>query len=102
LSTGRALISTTPPGLTAKQFYVGLVGLVYVETEKSRLGFRHGVNDLPLMLQGRWATCNPTPIDLVTGFLSCAVAVDGVVDPVFKLVRGTYRFRLVNASNARL
>lgn len=81
---------------------MGLVGLVYVETEKSRLGFRHGVNDLPLMLQVKGATCNPTPIDLVTGFLGDAVAVSGVVNPVFKLERGTYRFRLVNASNARL
>ena len=42
------------------------------------------------------------PIDLVTGFLGDAVAVSGVVNPVFKLERGTYRFRLVNASNARL
>ncbi len=42
-----------PHDLTAKQFYMGLVGLVYVETEKSRLGFRHGVNDLPLMLQSK-------------------------------------------------
>jgi len=38
----------------------------------------------------------------VTGFLGDAVAVSGVVNPVFKLERGTYRFRLVNASNARL
>ncbi|MEM4650607.1 MAG: multicopper oxidase family protein [Pyrobaculum sp.] len=92
-----------PHGLTAKQFYMGLVGLVYVETEKSRLGFRHGVNDLPLMLQDRrGATYNPTPMDLVTGFLGDAVAVNGVVNPVFKLEKGTYRFRLVNASNARL
>jgi FtsP/CotA-like multicopper oxidase with cupredoxin domain len=89
-----------PHRLTAKQFYVGLVGLVYVETEKSRLGFRRGVNDLPLMLQVRGAAYNPTPMDLVTGFLGYAVAVNGVVDPVFKLVRGTYR--LVNVSNARL
>jgi FtsP/CotA-like multicopper oxidase with cupredoxin domain len=40
-------------------------------------------------------------MDLVTGFLGDAVAVNGVVNPVFKLVRGTYRFRLVNVSNAR-
>ncbi len=92
-----------PHGLTAKQFYMGLVGLVYVETEKSRLGFRHGVNDLPLVLQDRrGAAYNPTPMDLVTGFLGDAVAVNGVVNPVFKLERGTYRFRLVNVSNARL
>jgi blue copper oxidase len=39
---------------------------------------------------------------LVMGFLGDAVAVNGVVNPVFKLVRGTYRFRLVNVSNARL
>jgi suppressor of ftsI/bilirubin oxidase len=78
------------------------VGLVYVETEKSWLGFRRGVNDLPLMLQVRRATYNPTPMDLVMGFLGYAVAVNGVVNPVFKLVRGTYRFRLVNVSNARL
>ncbi len=54
------------------------------------------------MLQVRRATYNPTPVDLVMGFLGYAVAVNGVVDPVFKLVRGTYRFRLFNASNARL
>jgi FtsP/CotA-like multicopper oxidase with cupredoxin domain len=28
-----------PHGLTAKQFYMGLVGLVYVETEKIQAGF---------------------------------------------------------------
>jgi FtsP/CotA-like multicopper oxidase with cupredoxin domain len=37
-------------------------------------------------------------MDLVMGFLGDAVAVNGVVNPVFKLVRGTYRFRLVNVS----
>jgi FtsP/CotA-like multicopper oxidase with cupredoxin domain len=41
-------------------------------------------------------------MDLVTGFLGDAVAVNGVVNPVFKLERGTYRFRLVNVSNASL
>jgi suppressor of ftsI/bilirubin oxidase len=82
---------------------MGLVGLVYVETEKSWLGFRHGVDDLPLMLQDRrGAAYNPTPMDLVMGFLGDAVAVNGVVNPAFKLEKGTYRFRLVNASNARL
>ncbi len=50
-----------PHGLTAKQFYMGLVGLVYVEAEKSRLGFRHGVNDLPLMLQDRWGPHTTLP-----------------------------------------
>ncbi len=41
-------------------------------------------------------------MDLVTGFLGDAVAVNGVVTPVFELEKGTYRFRLVNSSNARL
>jgi FtsP/CotA-like multicopper oxidase with cupredoxin domain len=40
-------------------------------------------------------------MDLVAGFLGDAVAVNGVVNPVFKLERGAYRFRLVNVSNAR-
>jgi FtsP/CotA-like multicopper oxidase with cupredoxin domain len=67
---------------------MGLVGLVYVDAEKPRLGFRHGVNDLPLMSQDRvGATNNPTPMDLVMGFLGDAVAVNGVVNPVFKLER---------------
>ncbi len=41
-------------------------------------------------------------MDLVTGFLGDAVAASGVVNPVFKLEKGTYRFRLVDVPNARL
>jgi FtsP/CotA-like multicopper oxidase with cupredoxin domain len=48
------------------------------------------------------AAYNPTPMDLVAGFLGDAVALNGVVNPVFKLEKGTYRFRLVNVSNASL
>ncbi len=104
---GTYLYHPHPHGLTAKQTYMGLLGLVYVETERSRLGFTHGVNDLPLVLADRRvaggvARYDPTPMDLVTGFLGNVVTVNGVVNPVFKLRRGTYRLRLVNASNARL
>jgi suppressor of ftsI/bilirubin oxidase len=58
LPTGWALISTTP---TASPLNRSLVGLVYVETEKFRLGFRHGVNDLPLMLQDGRGRIQPDP-----------------------------------------
>jgi FtsP/CotA-like multicopper oxidase with cupredoxin domain len=42
----------------------------------------------------------PYPHGPRDGFSRLCVAVNGVVNPVFKLVRGTYR--LVDASNARL
>jgi hypothetical protein len=58
LPTGQALISTIP---TASPLNRGLVGLVYVETEKSRLGFRHRVNDITLMLQDRWGPHTTLP-----------------------------------------
>ncbi|MEM1596999.1 MAG: multicopper oxidase family protein [Pyrobaculum sp.] len=95
-----------PHGLTAAQFYRGLAGLVIVEEEK-RLGFRYGVNDIPLVLsdkrvRGGRVVYDPTHMDMLMGFLGDVVTVNGAAHPTFRLPQGTYRFRLVNASNARL
>ncbi|MEZ0318758.1 MAG: multicopper oxidase domain-containing protein [Pyrobaculum sp.] len=41
-------------------------------------------------------------MDLLMGFLGDVVLVNGKAGPTFRLPQGTHRFRLVNASNARL
>ncbi|MEM1572063.1 multicopper oxidase family protein [Pyrobaculum sp.] len=104
---GTYLYHPHPHGLTAKQFYMGQLGLVIVEDSGSDLGFKYGVNDLPLVISDRRfiggaPVYNPTPMEMIAGFLGNAVLVNGVKDAVFKLSGGSYRLRLVNGSNARL
>ncbi|MFN3805057.1 MAG: multicopper oxidase family protein [Pyrobaculum sp.] len=83
---------------------MGQAGLVIIEDKSP---FKYGINDVPLvisdkfLLEGRPAYA-ATHMDMVTGFLGDTVLVNGAVMPTFSMPQGTYKLRLVNASNARL
>jgi len=95
-----------PHGRTARQFYMGMAGLIIVEDEVP-LGFTYGVNDIPLIISDKRIidgriVYDPSPMEMVMGFLGNTVLVNGVSNPRIRIPQGTYRFRLMNASNARL
>jgi spore coat protein A len=92
-------------GRTARSVYRGLAGFYVVEDEREeRLELPRGAFDVPLMIQDRafnrdgslrYAS-SPEP-----GFLGDTILVNGVVAPRMRVRRRLYRFRLLNASNAR-
>jgi len=97
-----------PHGLTAGQAYRGLFGLVVVDDAEDRalrtaLDLAWGRTDIPLVLQDRraGAVYDATSADRHHGFLGGAATVNGGTDPYLDVATRTYRFRILNASNAR-
>ncbi len=101
-----------PHHLTGKQVYQGLAGLFIVEDEEElalqkALDLTLGVTDIPLMLQDRRLDAqgalvfNPTDEDRADGFLGAQVLVNSTPKPYFEADTRVYRFRILNASNAR-
>jgi len=94
--------------LTGKQVYLGLAGLFIVEGEPSRrLGLPTGEFDVPLLIQDRRVeggeiVYDPTPEDVMTGFLGHEVFVNNTPAAYLDVKRARYRFRLLNGSNARV
>ena len=96
--------------LTAEQTYRGIGGFFIVhDDEEENLGLPHGDFDIPLALQDRRPNSdrqafsyNPTMRDIMTGYMGDAVLVNGTPNATFNVNRTWYRFRLLNASNARI
>jgi blue copper oxidase len=97
-----------PHGLTAAQTYRGLYGAIFVEDDDERalraaLELVPGRTEIPLVLQDRRAgdTYAPTPADLAHGFFGDDLFVNGTRCPYFDVATRLYRFRVLNAANAR-
>src|SRR5215470_3547993 len=96
-----------PHGLTAGQAYRGLFGLVEVEDEDQRrlrmaLDLAPGKSEIPLVLQDRRSgDYEPTEADRMHGFLGEDVLINGTACPYLDVATRIYRFRVLNASNAR-
>ena len=97
-----------PHGLTAAQTYRGLFGVILVEDDDERalraaLDVTPGTTEVPLVLQDRRAGADyaPTPHDLMHGFLGDEIFVNGTHCPYFDVSTRLYRFRILNAANAR-
>lgn len=97
-----------PHGRTAPQTYGGLYGLVMVEDDDERalrkaLDLTPGTTEIPLVLQDRRAGTGyaPTAADLIHGFLGDELLVNGTRCPYLDVATRLYRFRILNASNAR-
>ena len=101
-----------PHHLTGKQVYLGLGGLFIVEDDEElalqkALDLKLGVTDIPLVLQDRRLDAqgqlvfNPTDEDKADGFLGSQVLVNWTPKPYFEAATRLYRFRILNASNAR-
>ena len=97
-----------PHGRTAPQTYGGVYGVVMVEDDDERalrkaLDVTPGTTEIPLVLQDRRAGTGyaPTPADLIHGYLGDELYVNGVRCPFLDVATRLYRFRILNACNAR-
>ncbi len=102
-----------PMHQTARQVYMGLAGVIYVDepTPPADLPSTYGVDDLPLVIQDRRFFADGThPYsggatvamhDMMAGLKGQTMLVNGAVQPRGVIARGLVRLRLLNGSNAR-
>jgi len=97
-----------PHGLTAGQAYRGMFGLLEISDEdearlRAALDLVPGKSEIPLVLQDRRAGADYTSTDpdRTHGFLGDSVLVNGSACPYVDVATRIYRFRVLNASNAR-
>lgn len=96
---------------TGAQTYRGMAGLLVVEDdEESALGLPSDDREIPLVLQDRRASSG-APLeyraasmgpDRMIGYLGDTPFANGVAHATTPVARGTYRLRILNASNARI
>lgn len=97
-----------PDMATASQAYRGMAGFFIVGSpEETGLGLPTGEYDVPLVVQDKRLESgalnyNPSDDDRSVGMFGESVLVNGVTSPVFEVATRTYRFRLLNGSNARI
>jgi suppressor of ftsI/bilirubin oxidase len=96
-----------PHGLTAGQVYRGMFGLIEVEDDDERalraaLDLVPGSSEIPLILQDRrGADYAATDPERLHGWFGDDIHVNGTVCPYLDVATRVYRFRVLNASNAR-
>jgi len=96
-----------PHGLTAGQVHGGMFGLIEVEDDderalRSALDLTPGRSEIALLLQDRRsAGYAPNDNDRMHGWLGDHMLVNGAVCPHLDVATRIYRFRVLNASNAR-
>lgn len=96
-----------PDMATASQTYRGLAGFFIVNSpEEATLGLPSGEFDVPLVVQDKrladGLAYNPSDGDRSIGLFGESLLVNGTVSPVLEVATRTYRFRLLNGSNARI
>lgn len=98
---------------TALQTYAGMSGLFLIEDEDERrlaeaLDLRLGETDIPLVIQDRTfdesggLIYEPDEMYRFMGVTGDTILVNLTPTPYLEVDRGTYRFRLLNGSNARI
>ena len=94
---------------TAEQVQRGLAGFFIVsDDEEAALELPGGEHEILLLLQDRDASVAdafayaPSPADLHDGMLRGTAYGNGVRRPTLEVTRGCYRFRVLNASHARV
>lgn len=97
-----------PHGLTAGQAYRGLFGMLEVTDDdegrlRAALDLVPGKSEVPLLLQDRRAGSDyaASEAERMHGFLGDTVLVNGTACPYLDVATRIYRFRVLNASNAR-
>lgn len=95
-------------GVTARQVYRGLAGLLLVsDDEEDAAGLPAGEFDLPLVIQDRMFDDNnqlvypPHDGSMLDGFLGDQVLVNGQANHELAVSTRVYRLRLLNGSNSR-
>jgi blue copper oxidase len=96
-----------PDMATASQAWRGLAGFFVVTSpEEESLGLPSGEYDVPLVVQDKrldgGLTYNPDTDDRSIGMFGESILVNGTASPVLDVATRTYRFRLLNGSNARI
>lgn len=98
---------------TARQTYLGLAGFFLVRDEEDRrldeaLGLELGETDIPLVIQDKTFTedgslvYDPDGMARSMGVTGDTVLINLTLTPVLETENRFYRFRLLNASNARI
>ena len=96
-----------PDMATASQAYRGLAGFFLVTSpEETALGLPTGEFDVPLVVQDKrldgGLTYSPDNNDQSIGLFGESVLVNGTIGAMLEVATRTYRFRLLNGSNARI
>lgn len=96
-------------GVTARQVYSGLAGLLIVSDDQEQaLNLPSGEQDVPLVLQDRsfdgqnQLVYSAHMMQRMQGFLGDRILVNGRPDFVLPVATRAYRLRLVNGSNSRI
>ena len=98
-------------GKTAEQVYMGLSGMIIVddaESDSLNLPKTYGVDDIPLIIQDKRFTASrqinyaPTRRDIMRGYTSRTMMVNGEISPFVNVKDKQIRFRILNASNSSL
>src|SRR5918998_2667478 len=94
-----------PHGRTAIQTYSGLAGLFLVEDEDERkltevLDLRFGETDIPLLIQDKVLDEGGNVV-YVPGEMRKVILINLTPNPYLEVGTRTYRFRVLNGSNAR-
>ncbi|MFI3155093.1 MAG: multicopper oxidase domain-containing protein [Methylococcaceae bacterium] len=96
-------------GVTARQVYSGLAGLLIVSDDQEQaLGLPSGDLDVPLVIQDRsfdgqnQLVYSAHMMQRMQGFLGDRILVNGRPDFVLPVATRAYRIRLVNGSNSRI
>ncbi|MEX2531036.1 MAG: multicopper oxidase family protein [Gemmatimonadota bacterium] len=94
---------------TAEQTYRGIGGLLIVDdAEEEAIGLPSGAREIPLILQDRRLDGSGLPYyspfgpDLMAGYMGPEPFGNGVRRPFLEVDSALYRFRVLNASNARI
>ncbi len=99
-----------PHGDTARQTYMGLAGLLYVEDGSAaefNLPRDYGVDDLPIVLQDRifgpdgQLIYDRSPMAMMHGSRGDVILVNGAIRPTARPPAGLVRLRLLDGANAR-
>lgn len=96
-----------PDMATASQVYRGLAGFFIVTSpDEQALKLPQGIYDVPLVIQDKRLTgglvYNPDTDDQTIGFFGESILVNGTSGAMMDVEKRTYRFRLLNGSNARV
>jgi FtsP/CotA-like multicopper oxidase with cupredoxin domain len=96
--------------LTASQVYRGLAGAFIIDDPErdAALGLPTGTRDIPLLIRD-WKSnanfalnYNPSMFEHMWGYLGDAILVNGTPDAWLSVDQGSWRFRILNACNARV
>lgn len=96
-----------PHGLAAGQAYRGLFGALEITDDdeaklRAALDLVPGTSEVALLLQDRRGRdYDASPMDKMHGYLGDRVFVNGTACPYLDVATRLYRFRVLNASNAR-